>query len=168
MQCSKTDKSAQEAVQELCAIVSRLRGEEGCPWDRAQTQRTLMPCMIDETAEVLAAVSLYERYSDAENFCEELGDLLFLVVLQSQIAKEQGLFDFTDVVQKINEKMIRRHPHVFGEKNGTEKNPGWEEIKRQEKGTKDESFLEEQKRALRTAQEEMIRRLQREAQKGEN
>ena len=94
--------------------------------------------------------------------------MLFLIVLQSQIAKEEGLFTFTDVIQRINEKMIRRHPHVFHDENSRGKNPGWEEIKRQEKSRKEESFFEEQKKALHTAQEEMIDHLKKEIEKGKH
>lgn len=79
MQCSKTDKSLTEAIEELCDLVSKLRSEEGCPWDRAQTHQSLKPCIVNEAAEVLAAADLCEKLKDAENLCEELGDLLFLI-----------------------------------------------------------------------------------------
>ncbi len=97
----------------FAALLQKLRSEEGCPWDRAQTHDSLKPCMIHELTEAVAAVNLFERTGNARNLCEELGDLLLQVVLQSQIAMEEGLFTMEDVVQAVSEKMLRRHPHVF-------------------------------------------------------
>ena len=102
--------------EDFCQIVSALRKKEGgCPWDLAQTHESLKPYMVSETAEALAAIDLYEQTKDASNLCEELGDMFFQVVMQSQIAAEEGLFTIDDVLQNVSEKMIRRHPHVFGE-----------------------------------------------------
>ena len=100
---------------DFCQITEMLRKKEGgCPWDLSQTHQSLKPYMLSETAEAVAAIDLYEQTKDASNLCEELGDMLFQVVIQSQIAAEEGLFTINDVVQSISEKMIRRHPHVFG------------------------------------------------------
>ena len=98
---------------DFCQITEMLRKKEGgCPWDLSQTHQSLKPYMLSETAEAVAAIDLYEQTKDASNLCEELGDMLFQVVIQSQIAAEEGLFTINDVVQSISEKMIRRHPHV--------------------------------------------------------
>lgn len=118
--------------EDLKEIVVRLRGRDGCPWDRVQTHESLRNCMIEEAYETVEAIN----EKDEENLCEELGDVLFQVLLHSEIAKEQGEFTLEDVINGIAEKMVRRHPHVFG-KNGTEDVNGsylkWEEIKRLEK-----------------------------------
>ena len=98
-------------VNELVEIVNILRSPDGCEWDRAQDFSTMKKCLIDETEEVLSAID----NKDYENLQEELGDVLLQVVMNSEIAKEQGLFDFNDVVQTLCEKLIRRHPHVFGD-----------------------------------------------------
>ena len=98
-------------IGELVEIVSVLRSPDGCEWDRAQDFTSMKKCLSDETEEVLSAIDK----SDYENLKEELGDVLLQVVMNSQIASEQGLFDFGDVVQVLCEKLIRRHPHVFGD-----------------------------------------------------
>ncbi len=98
-------------VNELVEIVAVLRSPDGCEWDRAQDFNSMKKCLSDETGEVLDAIDK----KDYENLKEELGDVLLQVVMNSQIAKEQGLFDFNDVVQVLCEKLIRRHPHVFGD-----------------------------------------------------
>lgn len=94
-------------------IIRILRSENGCPWDREQTFESLKPCMINEMTEAIAAVNIYKEEKDAENLCEELGDVLLQVVLLAQIAQEEGLFQMEDVIRGISRKMIRRHPHVF-------------------------------------------------------
>lgn len=118
-------------------VVAELRGEHGCPWDRAQTFESLKPCMVNEMTEALAGIDLYQATGDAENLCEELGDVLLQVVLLSQIAQEEGLFSIEDVVRGVAQKMIRRHPHVFGSDTdtpGKDEVPGrWEAIKQAEK-----------------------------------
>ena len=96
---------------ELVEIVDILRSPDGCEWDRAQDFNSMKKCLTDETQEVLDAVDK----KDYSNLQEELGDVLLQVVMNSQIAKEQGLFTFDDVVQTLCEKLIRRHPHVFGD-----------------------------------------------------
>lgn len=117
-------------------LIERLRGEGGCPWDREQTHNSLRPCMTEETAELLASIRIYEQSGDAENMREELGDILLQVVMHSVIAREEGLFTIEDVIQEIAEKMIRRHPHVFGDVLADDSEQvlaNWEEIKKQEK-----------------------------------
>ena len=99
------------SVKELVEIVNILRSPDGCEWDRAQDFSSMKKCLTNETGEVLDAIDK----GDYENLKEELGDVLLQVVMNAQIAKEQGLFDFKDVVQVLCEKLIRRHPHVFGD-----------------------------------------------------
>ena len=96
------------------AIIARLREPDGCPWDREQTHSSLKAPVIEEAAEVLCGISILEKTGDAENLKEELGDLLLQIVMHAQIAEEEGLFTMDDVIQCVTEKMIRRHPHVFG------------------------------------------------------
>lgn len=98
-------------IWELLEIVNILRSPDGCEWDRAQNFSTMKKCLSDETQEVLDAID----NKDYKNLQEELGDVLLQVVMNSEIASEQGLFDFNDVVQTLCEKLIRRHPHVFGD-----------------------------------------------------
>jgi len=117
---------------DLVAIMNRLRDPGGCPWDREQTYATLRGFLIEECYEVVDALDR----SDLPALGEELGDLLFQIVFLSRLASEDGAFDASDVVRGIAEKMIRRHPHVFGEaeaKDAAEVLVRWEEIKRTEK-----------------------------------
>ena len=93
----------------LVEIVARLRAPDGCPWDRAQTLQTLRPYVLEEAYEVLDALDR----NDLTGLEKELGDVLFQLVLMAQMAKEDGAFDMTDVLQRINDKMVKRHPHVF-------------------------------------------------------
>ena len=148
---------------DFCQITEMLRKKEGgCPWDLSQTHQSLKPYMLSETAEAVAAIDLYEQTKDASNLCEELGDMLFQVVIQSQIAAEEGLFTINDVVQSISEKMIRRHPHVFGKSMLSEQGEpvtDWDAIKKQEKAGKEwtEAYLpgalEEAEKLLERAKE---------------
>ncbi len=127
-------------LQKLLNIVSRLRGEGGCPWDREQTHESLKPCLIEEAAEVVGGINLLTETGNPDNLKEELGDLLLQVVMRAQIAEEEGLFGIEDVARCINEKMVRRHPHVFGstEVSGSvEVLERWDEIKKQEKQGKE-------------------------------
>lgn len=103
--------TAAEAFAELVLIMARLRGPGGCPWDREQTHASIKPYLIEETYEVAEAI---ERGDDKE-FRSELGDVLLQIVFHAQIAAERGAFTITDVVQAINEKLVRRHPHVFAD-----------------------------------------------------
>ncbi len=98
-------------IKELLEVVEILRSEKGCEWDRAQTHQTLKRCLRDESQEVIDAID----NNDDENLCEELGDLLLQVLMNAQVAKERGAFNFEKVVQGITDKLIRRHPHVFGD-----------------------------------------------------
>jgi MazG family protein len=120
------------AFEKLCKIVAKLRAPGGCPWDREQTNESLLPALIEEAYEVAGAV----RANDTANFREELGDLLLLIVMHAQIASESGRFDINGVLKDVTEKLIRRHPHVFG--NSDARDSGavlkqWESIKRAEK-----------------------------------
>lgn len=113
-------------------IIDRLRQPEGCPWDREQTHESLKKHMVEEANEALEAID----EKDWQNLCEELGDVLLQIVLHSRIAAESGEFTIDDVIQKVSEKMIRRHPHVFGNIDVRNVNEGldlWEEIKKREK-----------------------------------
>ena len=121
--------------KDLTDITAKLRSENGCTWDRAQTHESLIPCLMEESGEVREAIV----NKDDENLCEELGDLLFQVMIHSQIAAERGAFTVDDVVQGICEKMVRRHPHVFGDRkvNSPEEALAlWQEIKKREKSEK--------------------------------
>lgn len=124
------------SYEDFLNIIETLRSENGCPWDRVQTHESLKPCVLEEAAELVSSIRIYEQYKDAENMCEELGDLLLQVAMHAEIAKEEGIFTMDDVVQGISEKMVRRHPHVFS--TGTADTPDavletWDEIKKKEK-----------------------------------
>ena len=113
------NKSGDEAVQafiELRETVARLRAEDGCPWDRAQTHETLKPECVEEAAEVICGINILRETGRPDSLIEELGDLLLQVLMHAQIAEEEGLFSLSDVISCVNEKMVRRHPHVFGDK----------------------------------------------------
>jgi len=130
----------QYSFEDFYQIIKCLRSENGCPWDRAQTHDSLRECMTEEAAELLASIRIFHESKLAENMCEELGDVLLQVLLHSVIAEEKGVFALSDVIQKISEKMIRRHPHVFGtEQTGTQEQllQNWEEIKKKEKEKQD-------------------------------
>src|SRR5438105_3166575 len=105
--------SASNEFERLCQIVARLRAPGGCPWDRDQTNESILPQLIEEAYELVEAV----RSKDLENFREELGDLLLHIVMQAEIARAAGQFGMDRVLKEVSEKLIRRHPHVFGESN---------------------------------------------------
>src|SRR5579885_1643984 len=112
--------------------IARLRAPDGCPWDREQDHKTLARYLLEETYEVLEAI----HADDSKKLCEELGDLLLQIVLNAQVAKDTGEFDIEDVARSINEKMIKRHPHVFGDKKVDSANQvklQWEELKDEER-----------------------------------
>ncbi len=125
------------ALQQLRETVACLRGPDGCPWDREQTHASLAQCLIEETAELLDTIDR----EDMPHMREELGDLLLQVLMHAQLAEEAGAFDLEDVAREVNDKLIRRHPHVFppegGEKldlkNSEETLRTWEAIKAAEK-----------------------------------
>ena len=126
----------QYTFTDFVGIIKALRAENGCPWDREQTHESLKPCMTEEAAELLAAIRIYDKTGDAENMREELGDILLQVVMHSVIAEEEKLFTVEDVIKEVSEKMIRRHPHVFGDviaETSGEVLTNWEEIKKKEK-----------------------------------
>ena len=124
----------------LVEIIAKLRSPEGCPWDREQTHASIKGNLIEEAYEVLEAID----EADMGKLCEELGDLLMQIVLQSQMASEDEDFEISDVVRKINEKLIRRHPHIFGDAKAADAQQviaKWEALKREE-GKGGESILD--------------------------
>ena len=121
------------ALEALRSIVARLRGPDGCPWDREQTHTSMRAGLLEETYETIAAINA----ADDINLREELGDVLLQVVFHAQIAAEQDRFNFDDVARGITDKLLRRHPHVFGDAHCADSAAvltRWEEIKRAEKG----------------------------------
>lgn len=138
------------ALQYLIDVVAQLRDPEGgCPWDLAQTPESLMPYVLEEAYEVVDAI----QQGDRNHIAEELGDLLLQVVLQSQIFSETAVFDLGDVAKGIAEKLIRRHPHVFGDAQADtpeEVHVNWEAIKATEKGNGDVSLTSKLARYGRT------------------
>lgn len=126
------------SFEDLLEIMARLRGENGCPWDREQTHESLRIYMIEETYEVLEALDS----GDKGRFCNELGDLLLQIVFHAQIAKENGDFDIGDVTTEVCKKLITRHPHIFGDvKADTPEKvlENWEAIKKKEKNIKSQT-----------------------------
>ena len=126
-------------IQRLRELMARLRAPDGCPWDQEQTHQTIARCLVEEAAEVLEAIDT----ENTELLREELGDLLLQVVFHSQIEEEAGRFDLEDVAREISEKLIRRHPHVFGDPDDKEEDANavidrWEKIKAEEKKAKGE------------------------------
>ena len=127
-------------IERLKIIVEKLRSDNGCPWDKAQTHESLKASCIEEAAEVISGINILEKTGDADNLKEELGDLLLQIMFHEVMAEEEGLFTFEDVVKSISDKMVRRHPHVFGDmKFATEEelHAAWAEIKRKEKEGKE-------------------------------
>lgn len=124
-------------LEQLLSIMTQLRDpESGCPWDRKQTFDSIIPHTIEETYEVVDAI----HKKDWSNLKEELGDLLFQVVFYSQLAKEEQLFDFNDVLETLNEKLVRRHPHVFSDEvfsSEEEITANWDKVKQQERVEKE-------------------------------
>lgn len=121
--------------QDLVALMSRLRSPEGCPWDREQTYATLAPMLLEEAYEAFEAVE-DAREGRPDNLREELGDLLFQIVFYAQVAAERGEFTIDDVTEAIHSKMVRRHPHVFGDvtvRDNEELLRNWEVMKAEEK-----------------------------------
>jgi XTP/dITP diphosphohydrolase/tetrapyrrole methylase family protein/MazG family protein len=121
-----------QAMDELKTTIARLRAPDGCPWDQEQTHASLVRCLIDEVSELIETIDR----GDLPHMREELGDVLIQVVFHAQLAAEAGAFTLEDVAREVNEKLVRRHPHVFGTgKLGTsdEVLVQWEQIKAQEK-----------------------------------
>lgn len=120
------------SFEELRAIVSELRGSEGCPWDKAQTYESLKTCLRDEAQEVLDAVDR----KDFENLKEELGDLLLQVIFYADMTREDGLFSLDDVMNGLGRKLIRRHPHVFADEKAETPEEAldiWRRVKKKER-----------------------------------
>lgn len=133
------------SFQRLCDIVAKLRAPGGCPWDREQTHESILPQMIEEAYELAEAV----QANDTSHFREELGDVLLHVVMQGEIAREAGRFNIDDVLRQISEKLVRRHPHVFGTSDARDSGAvvkQWEAIKRTEKS--DQHYLDTLPKAL--------------------
>src|SRR6202171_2564715 len=138
--------SQPSTFDKLCDIVAKLRAPGGCPWDREQTHESLLPATIEEAYEVAEAV----RAKDDAHFREELGDLLLLVVMHAEIAREAGRFDIDHVVCDVTEKLVRRHAPVFGKSDARDSGAvlqQWEAIKREEKRS-DSHYLASLPRAL--------------------
>lgn len=129
-----------QQLARLRAIMHRLRAAGGCPWDAEQTHESLVPNLIEEAYETVDTI----QRGDFEHLKEELGDLLLQVVFHSEIAGESGRFTFDEVARGISEKLVRRHPHVFGESNAADTDSvlrQWDEIKRAEKGDEGALYL---------------------------
>ena len=130
-------------IERLLSIMSRLRDpESGCPWDRAQTFKTIVPHTLEEAYEVAETI----EHGDYDALCDELGDLLFQIVFYAQLAKEDSRFEFADVVNAISDKLERRHPHVFADahfENEQEQTRHWESLKQQEREAKSDSSAEQ-------------------------
>lgn len=130
-----------KSFEELISIVKKLRGENGCAWDRVQTFDSLIPCFLEEAYEVVEAIN----NKDYDNIKEELGDILLHVVFFSELANDENKFNIDDVCNNINEKLVRRHPHVFGDSQVKDVNgilKQWEEIKKEEKKDNNKSILD--------------------------
>ena len=124
---------AQKELGELIALIQKLRSPDGCPWDRRQTARDIGRYLLNEAYEVSDALG----GTDSRHVCEELGDLLFQILFIAEISSESGQFTHTDVLRGIKEKMIRRHPHVFGDAqvgSASDVKKLWQEIKKEERG----------------------------------
>ena len=146
---TKSSTESPNHFDTLVQTVHRLRAPGGCPWDRAQTHQSLRPYLIEEAYEVLEAIdhlpgqgsdpdSVHKSKPQINAFCEELGDLLMQVLIHSEIAKEAGLFSIQDVIQGLNDKLIRRHPHVFGDTQAKDADAAlanWEKQKAKERET---------------------------------
>jgi tetrapyrrole methylase family protein/MazG family protein len=127
-------------LERLIDIVAKLRSPDGCPWDREQTHKSILSCLLDESYEFFEAVDENKPHK----MCEELGDLLLQVVLHAQIAKDNKTFTIDDVAREISDKLIRRHPHVFGTtevSSSREVLYNWEVIKKSEKGNEHRKYL---------------------------
>ena len=124
-----------KTFEDLVALMDRLRSPDGCPWDREQTYATLAPMLLEEAYEAFDALE-EARQGRPDDLREELGDLLFQITFFARVAKERGEFNIDDVIEQVHEKMVRRHPHVFGETkagDSAEVLRNWEAIKAEEK-----------------------------------
>src|SRR5438045_3786972 len=128
------------SFDELVALMTKLRGPDGCPWDRKQTFESLKPFIVEESYEVIDAIDRNDRRALAE----ELGDFLLQAVFVAEIAREEGSFDIDDVITNLYEKLVRRHPHVFGSvqaNDAEEALASWEKLKNEERKAENKSVL---------------------------
>jgi tetrapyrrole methylase family protein/MazG family protein len=128
-----TPSTKDARFSDLVALMARLRSPEGCPWDREQDHRSLRHCLLEETYEVLEAVDR----DDADALCQELGDILLQVLFHAQLAAEAGRFTIEDVLQALHDKLVGRHPHVFGDtslETAEEVLREWQALKHRERG----------------------------------
>ena len=128
-------------------IIAELRGPDGCPWDKKQTHESLKRYLIEEAYELIEAIN----EEDIDHMIEELGDVLLQVLLHAQIGEDDGFFTIDDVIERLSEKMVRRHPHVFGHTTAeTEEDvlKNWQAIKKEEKGIEDKSILDQVGKSL--------------------
>ncbi len=142
--------TAGEWFEKLAAVQARLRAPDGCPWDREQTHASLRTYLIEEAYEVLEAM---ESGDDAK-FADEMGDLLLQIVFHSRIAEEEGRFEVSDVIRAVHDKMVRRHPHIFGEKrakDSAEVLRNWEQIKKEERAAAGKTKGGAEKREAKSA-----------------
>ena len=131
----------------LKGIIAELRGPGGCPWDIKQTHESLKKYLIEEAYEVIEAI----QEQDVDHLIEELGDVLLQVLLHAQIGEDDGYFNIDDVIEGLSAKMVRRHPHVFGDRvaeTAEDVVKNWQEIKQEEKGMQQESILDEVGKSL--------------------
>jgi tetrapyrrole methylase family protein/MazG family protein len=126
------------SIQRLAEVVAALRGPQGCPWDKEQTFHSLAPYTVEESYELIEALELFFQSPSLENqkeLCEELGDLFFHLFLYAQVAEDQKIFDLTDILNQVSDKIIRRHPHVFSvgqQKQLSKVVEDWHQLKNQE------------------------------------
>src|SRR5437764_3930144 len=135
------------SFDELVQLMTRLRGPDGCPWDRKQTLPSLKPFIIEESYEVIDAIDRADRL----DLCEELGDFLLQAVFIAELTREEGSFDIYDSVTAIHEKLVRRHPHVFGDVEARDAEQvlvNWEKLKNEERKAENKSVLEGVPQAL--------------------
>jgi len=128
--------------EELLKLIAELRSDHGCPWDRAQTHESMIKCLQEESEEVIQAI----EKKDDENLCEELGDVLLQVLMHSQIAAEEQRFTIEDVVDMLAQKLVRRHPHVFGDVKALTPEEGlasWQAVKQKEKEARAANKMQE-------------------------
>lgn len=132
----KNKEKTLEAFEKFIYVVEALRGENGCPWDKAQTHGSLRMELIEEAYEAAEAMTAYEEKSEVDNLREELGDLLLHVIMHGVIAEEEDIFSIEDIVREITDKMIHRHPHVFSKEEWErqKEKKTWEQLKAEEAG----------------------------------
>ena len=153
--CAKNFNKKMESVDKLVEIIKKLRAPDGCPWDRKQTHESVRGHLVEECAELLDAIDK----KDYPNMREELGDILMHILLHCEIAEEQKLFNFNDVASELAEKLVRRHPHVFGSEHAENENDVlkiWDKVKKEEKPLRKQSPFDKIKpdiSAIRMARE---------------